>query len=359
MTNVRRPIHLQLKPNSLSVSSSPTTPNGLQAQQSRQKSTNLLAADPLPNQILPHLFVGNQEQTNRETLNRLNIGYILSLGLLPIVSNPSSSSLTSPTSTTGRAGTPTNNQTILLPNENTSIDFKVRVRTSNSTCTSAAHNSICFTPTTDPPATLNTPSPIRHSTYESVDNNANNNDQQNQRDENKGVRTVRSIYCKCINIADNSDQFLIKFFDEAYHFIDEARRKKCNILVHCLAGISRSPTVAIAYLMRLNSLSLQDAYNLVKKCRPQIDPNLSFMGQLMLYDKSLRQSRGTNKNNNNNNDTSNHQSNPNQYINSNNNVNNVQQQQHININHNGNNFKQQTQNSIYPHSCLCDKLRDS
>lgn len=43
--------------------------------------------------------------------------------------------------------------------------------------------------------------------------------------------------------------------------------------------------------MRVNSLRLQDAYNLVKQCRPQIDPNLSFMGQLMIYEKSLEDKR--------------------------------------------------------------------
>lgn len=111
-------------------------------------------------------------------------------------------------------------------------------------------------------------------------------------DENKVVKLARYIHCKCINIADNSEQILHKFFDEAHQFIDEARRKKSNILVHCLAGISRSPTIAIAYIMRVNSLRLQEAYNLVKQCRPQIDPNLNFMGQLMLYDKTLKQNNG-------------------------------------------------------------------
>jgi len=112
-------------------------------------------------------------------------------------------------------------------------------------------------------------------------------DNNSSRDENKGVKQVRSVYCKCINVADNSDQMLMKFFDEAYYFIEEARRKRCNILVHCLAGISRSPTIAIAYLMRNKALHWKDAYEIVKQCRPQIDPNLSFMGQLRIYNKSL------------------------------------------------------------------------
>lgn len=237
MTNVRRPIHLQLRPASLAPADTCSPPKALSP-----------TGDSLPSQILPHLFVGNHEQTNRETLNRLNISYILSLGLLPLIS--SSASPTSPTTTTTTSG-----DALLLPTQNSSLDFKIRV--------------ISIQEMRD--QNKNKPSP---------DTN-----------ENKAIKLVRSIHCKCINIADSSDQNLTKFFDEAHQFIDEARRKKCNILVHCLAGISRSPTIAIAYLMRVNSLPLQDAYNLVKQCRPQIDPNLSFMGQLMVYEKTLQPPR--------------------------------------------------------------------
>jgi len=205
------------------------------------KALSPATGDSLPSQILPHLFVGNQEQTNPETLNNLNISYILSLGLLPLISSAS------PTS-------PTTSGHLLMPSQNSSKDFKVRVRSGGS-----------------------------H--YDLI------NRKPLDGDENKGVKVVRYIQCKCINIADNSEQILCKFFDEAHQFIDEARRKKCNILVHCLAGISRSPTIAIAYLMRVNSLRFKEAYNLVKQCRPQTDPNFSFMTQLMNYEKSLEETR--------------------------------------------------------------------
>lgn len=99
----------------------------------------------------------------------------------------------------------------------------------------------------------------------------------------------RLIRGKCINISDTFEQLLDKFFDETHSFIEEARRNKCNILVHCKAGISRSPTIAIAYLMKWKQLHLQDAYDFVKRCRPQISPNLNFMGQLMTYERMLLQ----------------------------------------------------------------------
>lgn len=63
------------------------------------------------------------------------------------------------------------------------------------------------------------------------------------------------------------------------------------MLVHCLAGISRSVTVTVAYLMHALDLSLSDAYDHVKRCKPDVSPNFSFMGQLMDFERSLRSQR--------------------------------------------------------------------
>ena len=59
------------------------------------------------------------------------------------------------------------------------------------------------------------------------------------------------------------------------------------MLVHCQAGISRSPTIVIAYLMNKMQMRMNDAYNMVRDKRPIIAPNLVFMSQLMDYEVKL------------------------------------------------------------------------
>ncbi|XP_051885153.1 dual specificity protein phosphatase 8-like isoform X2 [Pristis pectinata] len=91
-----------------------------------------------------------------------------------------------------------------------------------------------------------------------------------------------------IPVNDNYCEKLLPWLDESVDFIDKAKVSNCRVLVHCLAGISRSATVAIAYIMKSMGLSSDDAYRFIKDRRPSISPNFNFMGQLLEYEKSLR-----------------------------------------------------------------------
>lgn len=59
----------------------------------------------------------------------------------------------------------------------------------------------------------------------------------------------------------------------------------CNTLIHCYAGISRSASIAIYYLMSIGH-SYTDSFKMVKNARSIIDPNDGFVEQLQSIESS-------------------------------------------------------------------------
>lgn len=57
------------------------------------------------------------------------------------------------------------------------------------------------------------------------------------------------------------------------------------MLIHCAQGISRSVTVAVAFLMRRDKLSFADAMKRVKDARACASPNFGFIAQLQILDE--------------------------------------------------------------------------
>lgn len=68
---------------------------------------------------------------------------------------------------------------------------------------------------------------------------------------------------------DVPSQNISQYFEETYQFIDNVR-KKTNVLVHCHAGISRSATIVIAYLLRKYNYSLDNVIAMVKRRRSKV-----------------------------------------------------------------------------------------
>jgi dual specificity MAP kinase phosphatase len=86
---------------------------------------------------------------------------------------------------------------------------------------------------------------------------------------------------------DSPNQNILQYFETTFEYIREKLSKNKNILVHCQAGISRSPSFIIGYLMKYHSTTFDEAYDLVKNKRNIINPNLNFLGQLTQYQKIL------------------------------------------------------------------------
>ncbi|XP_043990318.1 dual specificity protein phosphatase 22-B isoform X2 [Gambusia affinis] len=78
--------------------------------------------------------------------------------------------------------------------------------------------------------------------------------------------------------------FRTQHFKESIMFMHECRLKGEGCLVHCLAGVSRSVTLVIAYIMTMTGLGWQDVLNAVRVVRPCANPNLGFQKQLQEFE---------------------------------------------------------------------------
>ena len=61
------------------------------------------------------------------------------------------------------------------------------------------------------------------------------------------------------------------------------REQNRTILVHCAAGVSRSASFVIAYLMGKKNMSFDEAFEHTKERRKIIRPNSGFLEQLKKY----------------------------------------------------------------------------
>ncbi|KAM6092465.1 dual specificity protein phosphatase 5 [Theristicus caerulescens] len=104
----------------------------------------------------------------------------------------------------------------------------------------------------------------------------------------KSSESFKDQYCyKWIPVEDSHTADISSHFQEAIDFIDYVRRTGGKILVHCEAGISRSPTICMAYLMKTKKLRLEEAFDYIKQRRSLISPNFGFMGQLLQYESEI------------------------------------------------------------------------
>ncbi|XP_057656841.1 dual specificity protein phosphatase 18-like [Diorhabda carinulata] len=95
------------------------------------------------------------------------------------------------------------------------------------------------------------------------------------------------ILYHAINIIDSGYSRILPFFDKAADLIHQVSNLGGKTLVYCVAGVSRSSSICLAYLMKYYKLSLLESYNYLKLRRPRIKPNCGFFKQLIEYEKQL------------------------------------------------------------------------
>lgn len=80
---------------------------------------------------------------------------------------------------------------------------------------------------------------------------------------------------------------MMPYFEDISVFIEAARRKDKNVLVHSVDGKSRAVCAVIQYLMKYHDMNLRRAYTLLKRRWPHIFLNTGFQRTLEVWERRL------------------------------------------------------------------------
>ena len=117
---------------------------------------------------------------------------------------------------------------------------------------------------------------------------------------------LNALECRCIDqsvIKDNDISWKWIKVDDIFHasgfmqphlkigtdFIHQQLKDNKCTMVHCWAGVSRSSTMIIAYLMKYQGFIFRDALTFVRKKRSKIHPNGSFVSELKIFEQNIKE----------------------------------------------------------------------
>jgi len=103
--------------------------------------------------------------------------------------------------------------------------------------------------------------------------------------ENPFPEQIEYLHCR---VLDEDEENIYQYFEPARSHIVKAKEAKAACLVHCMAGISRSSTLVLCYLIMEEKMTLLDAWELLLDRRHEIQPNDGFWEQLTRLDHEQR-----------------------------------------------------------------------
>ncbi|RKP17092.1 phosphatases II, partial [Rozella allomycis CSF55] len=104
--------------------------------------------------------------------------------------------------------------------------------------------------------------------------------------ENVFKNDKRFVYCH-VPLKDTTRQDLKAILLTCFQFIDQALDNDSCILVHCLAGRSRSAAIVVAYLVFRFKIGFKKACRIMEDKNVTLQINLGFIGQLMDIEKGV------------------------------------------------------------------------
>ena len=87
-----------------------------------------------------------------------------------------------------------------------------------------------------------------------------------------------------IEMLDDENEDVFKYFNDIYDYIDSCIESKGKILIHCMAGLSRSTTCVLVYLIKKNKLTYKEGLEFIKKSRKNVCPNKGYEEQLIKWE---------------------------------------------------------------------------
>jgi len=101
------------------------------------------------------------------------------------------------------------------------------------------------------------------------------------------VTEVESIEYIEIPLEDEIQQDISEHFERVLDAIDRHRHAGGRTLVFCGMGISRSASFVLAYMMKVEGMTLREAYHFVQSRRKAICPNVGFFEQLIALEREI------------------------------------------------------------------------
>lgn len=88
-------------------------------------------------------------------------------------------------------------------------------------------------------------------------------------------------FVECLDLPETD--IITILINDCIPYIKKSVCRNQNILIHCNAGVSRSSAIVIGYLMLEHKLDYSTAYNMAKRARSCIKPNVGFEKQLVSF----------------------------------------------------------------------------
>ncbi|KAJ6229793.1 dual specificity protein phosphatase [Anaeramoeba flamelloides] len=112
-----------------------------------------------------------------------------------------------------------------------------------------------------------------------------------------GVKRIVNAALQCENVFENDKRIDVKYYNcywddlrsqdiakDLVKVLDWIDSEKSLVFVHCQMGISRSASIAIAWVMKHYKMDYDAAFKVVKRARLCVSPNMGFKEQLKNLD---------------------------------------------------------------------------